>query len=121
MVVTDGFTGNVALKTMEGLAKLIVEQLRTEFSRDLLEQVVGLASPAGPAARGREARSAPLQRRVHGRTDRSRGKKPRQRGPRRIRPGRLDGRDGDAPRAAGGHRECPGQWRYEGSVGTSEH
>ena len=34
MVVTDGFTGNVALKAMEGLAKLIVEQLRTEFSRN---------------------------------------------------------------------------------------
>ena len=34
VVVTDGFTGNVALKAMEGLAKLIVEQLRTEFSRN---------------------------------------------------------------------------------------
>src|SRR3954463_16570060 len=42
VVVTDGFTGNVALKTMEGLAKLIVEQLRTEFSRDLLSKLSGL-------------------------------------------------------------------------------
>jgi phosphate acyltransferase len=42
VVVTDGFTGNVALKTMEGLAKLIVEQLRTEFSRDLPSKLSGL-------------------------------------------------------------------------------
>jgi glycerol-3-phosphate acyltransferase PlsX len=42
VVVTDGFTGNVALKSMEGLAKLIVEQLRTEFSRDLRSKLSGL-------------------------------------------------------------------------------
>ena len=42
VVVTDGFTGNVALKTMEGLAKLIVEQLRTEFSRDAASRFSGL-------------------------------------------------------------------------------
>jgi phosphate acyltransferase len=39
VVVTDGFTGNVALKAMEGLAKLIVEQLRTEFTRDLASKL----------------------------------------------------------------------------------
>jgi glycerol-3-phosphate acyltransferase PlsX len=42
VVVTDGFTGNVALKAMEGLAKLIVEQLRTEFSRDATSKLSGL-------------------------------------------------------------------------------
>jgi phosphate acyltransferase len=42
VVVTDGFTGNVALKAMEGLAKLIVEQLRTEFSRDTMSKLSGL-------------------------------------------------------------------------------
>jgi glycerol-3-phosphate acyltransferase PlsX len=42
VVVTDGFTGNVALKTMEGLAKLIVEQMRTEFSRDIASKLSGL-------------------------------------------------------------------------------
>jgi glycerol-3-phosphate acyltransferase PlsX len=42
VVVTDGFTGNVALKSMEGLAKLIVEQLRIEFSRDLGSKLSGL-------------------------------------------------------------------------------
>jgi phosphate acyltransferase len=47
VVVTDGFTGNVALKTMEGLAKLIVEQLRTEFSRNAASRLSGLlARPA---------------------------------------------------------------------------
>jgi glycerol-3-phosphate acyltransferase PlsX len=42
VVVTDGFTGNVALKTMEGLAKLIVEQMRSEFSRSSLSKLSGL-------------------------------------------------------------------------------
>jgi glycerol-3-phosphate acyltransferase PlsX len=42
VVVTDGFTGNVALKTMEGLAKLIVEQMRAEFTRDALSKLSGL-------------------------------------------------------------------------------
>jgi phosphate acyltransferase len=42
VVVTDGFTGNVALKAMEGLAKLIVEQLRTEFTRDLASKLSAL-------------------------------------------------------------------------------
>jgi phosphate acyltransferase len=42
VVVTDGFTGNVALKAMEGLAKLIVEQLRTEFTRDLTSKLSAL-------------------------------------------------------------------------------
>jgi len=46
VVVTDGFTGNVALKAMEGLARLIVEQMRTEFTRDGLSKLSGLlASP----------------------------------------------------------------------------
>ena len=42
VLVTDGFTGNVALKTMEGLAKLIVEQMRTEFSRNAFSKLSGL-------------------------------------------------------------------------------
>jgi phosphate acyltransferase len=42
VVVTDGFTGNVALKSMEGLAKLVGEQLRAEFRRDLPSKLAGL-------------------------------------------------------------------------------
>jgi phosphate acyltransferase len=49
VVVTDGFTGNVALKTMEGLARLIVEQMRAEFTRDGLSKLSGLL--AGPVLR----------------------------------------------------------------------
>lgn len=33
VVVTDGFTGNVALKTMEGLAKMIGQNIREEYTR----------------------------------------------------------------------------------------
>jgi glycerol-3-phosphate acyltransferase PlsX len=36
VVVTDGFTGNVALKTAEGTAKLIVHYLRSALRRSLL-------------------------------------------------------------------------------------
>jgi glycerol-3-phosphate acyltransferase PlsX len=35
VVVTDGFTGNVALKAMEGAAKLIAETMRQEFTRSI--------------------------------------------------------------------------------------
>src|SRR5699024_7441471 len=34
VVVCDGFVGNVALKTSEGLGKLIADYLREEFSRN---------------------------------------------------------------------------------------
>ena len=36
VVVCDGFVGNVALKTSEGLGKLIAQFLREEFSRNAL-------------------------------------------------------------------------------------
>jgi glycerol-3-phosphate acyltransferase PlsX len=42
VVVTDGFTGNVALKTMEGLAGLISGRLRAEFSASAGARVAGL-------------------------------------------------------------------------------
>jgi glycerol-3-phosphate acyltransferase PlsX len=34
VVVTDGFTGNVALKAMEGVARYITDALREEFTRN---------------------------------------------------------------------------------------
>jgi glycerol-3-phosphate acyltransferase PlsX len=34
VVVTDGFTGNVALKTMEGLARMLAGTLRAEYTRN---------------------------------------------------------------------------------------
>ena len=44
VVVTDGFTGNVALKTMEGAARLITDALREEFSRTSLRKLGYLAA-----------------------------------------------------------------------------
>ena len=36
VIVTDGFTGNVALKTLEGTARFIVAQLKVEIGGSLL-------------------------------------------------------------------------------------
>ncbi|HET9329614.1 MAG TPA: phosphate acyltransferase PlsX [Steroidobacteraceae bacterium] len=44
VVVTDGFTGNVALKTMEGVAGLIVDRLRQEFQASFLDRLAGLVA-----------------------------------------------------------------------------
>jgi len=54
VVVTDGFTGNVALKTMEGAAHMIAAGMREEFSRGLLRKLQALtAMPALKAMRRR--------------------------------------------------------------------
>jgi glycerol-3-phosphate acyltransferase PlsX len=42
VVVSDGFVGNVALKTMEGVARLISSFLKEEFRRSVLRGVQGL-------------------------------------------------------------------------------
>jgi glycerol-3-phosphate acyltransferase PlsX len=44
VVVTDGFTGNVALKTMEGAARLITDTLREEFTRNTFRKLGALAA-----------------------------------------------------------------------------
>lgn len=44
VVVCDGFIGNVALKTSEGLGKLIAQYLREEFSRNVLTRAAALAA-----------------------------------------------------------------------------
>jgi len=46
VVVTDGFTGNVALKAMEGAARLISEVLREEFTRTAARRLGALAARA---------------------------------------------------------------------------
>lgn len=46
VVVCDGFVGNVALKTSEGLAQMLATYLREEFNRNPLTKLAGLlASP----------------------------------------------------------------------------
>jgi phosphate acyltransferase len=44
VIVTDGFTGNVALKTMEGAAKMIFGALKTEYSKNVTRKLSALAS-----------------------------------------------------------------------------
>ena len=44
VVVTDGFTGNVALKTMEGAAGLIADRMRQEFNASLSSKLAGLVA-----------------------------------------------------------------------------
>lgn len=44
VVVTDGFSGNIALKTMEGTAGLIAYYLRESFNRNLWTKLQGLAA-----------------------------------------------------------------------------
>ncbi len=54
VIVSDGFVGNVALKTMEGVASLIASYLREEFYKNTLRKIQGLAaSPALNALRDR--------------------------------------------------------------------
>jgi len=57
VVVADGFTGNVALKTMEGLARFIGSVMREEFTASPLRRLGALAST--PALRGIRARLDP--------------------------------------------------------------
>ncbi|MFM2319588.1 MAG: phosphate acyltransferase PlsX [Pseudomonadota bacterium] len=44
VIVCDGFVGNVALKTSEGLAKLISSKLKGSFTRNWLSKMAGLVS-----------------------------------------------------------------------------
>jgi len=54
VVVTDGFSGNVALKTMEGLARFIGGVMKEEFTRGGLRKLGALAAkPALNALKGR--------------------------------------------------------------------
>ena len=54
VVVTDGFTGNIALKAMEGASRLITGLMREEFMRTPLRRLGALAArPALNALRAR--------------------------------------------------------------------
>ncbi len=57
VVVTDGFTGNVALKTMEGTAALISGFIREAFTRSLPARLQAVL--AGPVLRKLKARLDP--------------------------------------------------------------
>ncbi len=57
IVVTDGFVGNVALKTSEGVAKMIRGNLREEFTRNPFRRLAALL--ALPALKGLSRRIDP--------------------------------------------------------------
>jgi glycerol-3-phosphate acyltransferase PlsX len=57
VVVCDGFTGNVALKTLEGTIRSLLEALRSEIRASVRGRVGGLL--IRPAARGLRARLDP--------------------------------------------------------------
>src|SRR5690625_1684108 len=44
VLVCDGFVGNVVLKYVEGLAKMVAKMLREEFTRDMLSMVAGVVA-----------------------------------------------------------------------------
>lgn len=44
VVVCDGFTGNIALKTIEGVAKMIAVFLKEEFTRSIWSKLMALAA-----------------------------------------------------------------------------
>ncbi|WP_455235302.1 phosphate acyltransferase PlsX [Thiogranum longum] len=44
VVVCDGFVGNIALKTSEGVAKMISHFIKREFTRNILTRIVALAA-----------------------------------------------------------------------------
>ncbi|MRT18319.1 phosphate acyltransferase, partial [Vitellibacter sp. q18] len=44
VIVCDGFVGNVALKTSEGLAQMLSSSLRAEFSRNFLTKFAALVA-----------------------------------------------------------------------------
>ena len=57
VVVTDGFTGNVSLKTMEGVGRMLLDSIREEVGRNWLTRLGALA--AAPMLRSLRARLDP--------------------------------------------------------------
>lgn len=44
VIVCDGFVGNVALKTSEGLAKMLSQNLKTAFTENFFSKMIGLVA-----------------------------------------------------------------------------
>ncbi len=44
VVVCDGFVGNVTLKTVEGLAKMLTQELKAEYKKGLFSKIAALVS-----------------------------------------------------------------------------
>jgi len=44
VIVCDGFMGNIALKTSEGLAQMITQMIRQEFNRNIITKIIGMVA-----------------------------------------------------------------------------
>jgi len=62
VIVCDGFVGNVALKASEGLARMISQFMKEEFTRTLFTKLAALAALPVLNAIRRRLRPAPVQR-----------------------------------------------------------
>ena len=60
VVVCDGFVGNVVLKSVEGLAKMLSSVIREEFKRNFITLLAG-AFAAGAKPPAQPGRQTPLQ------------------------------------------------------------
>ena len=114
VIVTDGFTGNVALKTGEGALRLVGQLLRQVFSSSLGSRLGYLLARPGLRAAARVARPTALQRGGDGRPERRGGEIARRHRRAGLRPcGRCrDGHGGTPlqrpyPRGPGAHRGRP--------------
>ena len=92
-MVCDGFVGNVALKTSEGLAQMLGTFLREEFTRNPLRQARRAGRVAGARGVPAPRRPPPLQRRHAARAEGHRGEEPRL-----GRPSRASAARSSAPR-----------------------
>ena len=82
--VTDGFTGNMTLKVLEGAVGELLGALREEIAATTRGQARRAADPAGRAAAAHAPRPGHLRRRVPARPARARGDRARQLGPAAI-------------------------------------
>ena len=85
VIATDGFAGNIALKSAEGTARLYTEYLKSAFRRSLFSRVGYLPGAAGAAAAERAGRSPRLQRRDVLRRERGGCEEPRRHRPQGLR------------------------------------
>ena len=70
VVVCDGFTGNVALKLLEGTIKTVLDALRDEIVVDATREARRAADPPGGPAAALDARPGDVRRRVPARAAR---------------------------------------------------
>ena len=93
VVVTDGFTGNIALKLLEGTIKDLLDALRTEITATTRGQARRPPDPPGRAPPPRPSRPGHLRRRLPARAPRPRRDRPREQRP-------QGDRERDPPRRA---------------------